>query len=275
MALQIASLNSGSNGNCYYIGNNNEAILIDAGLSLRETEKRMKQLSLSLKKVKGIFVTHEHSDHIKGLANIAHKYQIPIYITETTSKAAIRLIKHLAVNYTAPNVVEIGGLKITGFKKHHDALDPHSFIVQQNNITVGIFTDIGQVCSNLIHYFKQCHAAFLESNYDDEMLENGRYSFVLKERIRNGHGHLSNKQAAQLFAQHKPVFMSHLFLSHLSKENNTHELALNAFKPFAQQTKIFIASRYEATGVHEIGSDIVKQQTLLFNSKAAQLKLFS
>lgn len=274
MGLQVASLNSGSNGNCYYIGNNNEAVLIDAGLSLRETEKRMKQLSLSLKKVKGIFISHEHSDHIKGLSNIAHKYQIPIYITENTSKSSIKLIKHLSVTYTSPNIVEIGDLRITGFKKFHDAIDPHSFIVQQKNVTVGIFTDIGQVCTNLIHFFKQCNAAFLESNYDEEMLATGKYSYVLKERIRNGHGHLSNKQAAQLFAQHKPAFMSHLFLSHLSKENNTPQLALNAFAPFAHQTKVFIASRYEATPVYEIDGSVKDSQSLLYNAKPAQLKLF-
>ena len=109
---------------------------------------------------------------------------------------------------------------------------------------MGIFTDIGSVCNQLTHYFKQCHAAFLESNYDEVLLENGRYPAHLKNRIRSGEGHLSNRQAANLFKEHRPPFMTHLLLSHLSQENNTPQLAEAAFAPHANNTNIVVASRH-------------------------------
>lgn len=275
MALQIASLNSGSNGNCYYVGNAEEAVLVDAGLSLRETEKRMKLLELDIKKVRAIFISHEHSDHIKGLANVAHKYQIPIYITEKTAAAGIRLIRHLSVFFTSDETIQVGNLIVKTFDKFHDAVDGHSFTISYNNITVGVFTDLGKVCDKLIHHFKQCNAAFLESNYDEEMLANGKYPPILKKRITGGEGHLSNKEAAQLFKEHKPPFMSHLFLAHLSKENNTHELALNEFLPYANGTLVSVASRYNATEVYEITHDgSERKPSMLYNKKPNQLKLF-
>ena len=252
MALYITSLNSGSNGNCYYVGNTTEAVLIDAGISCRETEKRMKQLGLDMRKLKAIFISHEHSDHIRGVTTLANKYHLPVYITSITAGNGPRLIKHLSKTFVADEPVPVGELLVTPFAKKHDAVDPHSFIVEYNGIKVGVFTDIGEVCEKLTHYFKQCHAAFLESNYDETMLENGSYPIYLKNRIRGGMGHLSNLQALELFIQHRPVFMSHLLLSHLSKENNTPQLAAELFTAHANDTSIIVASRYEPTAVLKI-----------------------
>lgn len=275
MALFITSLNSGSNGNCYYIGTSTDAVLIDAGLSCRETEKRMLQLGLSMKTVRAIFVSHEHTDHIKGVSTIANKYQLPVYITDSTAKHGPRLIRHLSKTFVAHEPVVIGGLSVTPFNKQHDAVDPYSFIINGNNVTVGVFTDIGVVCKQVIHYFKQCHAAFLESNYDETMLENGRYPVHLKNRIRNGQGHLSNKQALELFMAHRPAFMTHLLLSHLSKENNTPELAQQVFAPYSNDTAIIVASRYQATEVFAINSSSTQEKAPLpFYKKPMQLGLF-
>lgn len=275
MALHIASLNSGSNGNCYYVGNNTDAVLIDVGISCRETEKRMKQLGLSVKNVKAIFVSHEHGDHIKGVSGLANKYSLPVYITEATAKNGPRLIRHLSKTFTANEPVAVGELFITAFTKQHDAADPHSFIVEHNNVKVGVFTDIGIVCSNLVHYFKQCHAAFLESNYDEAMLENGSYPVVLKNRIRGGNGHLSNKQAVELFIKHRPVAMSHLFLSHLSKENNEPELAEQLFKKHADDVAVIVAGRYEATNVYTITGNANTSGSIQKIIKPVQLGLFA
>lgn len=252
MSLYISSLNSGSNGNCYYVGNSTDAVLIDVGLSCRETEKRMKLAGLQMKNVKAIFVSHEHGDHIKGVSTLANKYSLPVYITELTAKNGPILIRHLSKKFTANEPVCIGDLSITAFTKFHDANDPHSFIISYNNITVGVFTDIGKCCQQVIHYFKQCHAAFLEANYDEEMLENGRYPIHLKNRIRGGHGHLSNREALELFNNHRPPFMSHILLSHLSKENNSPEIASALFSKYAGNTSIIVASRYKATDVYSI-----------------------
>jgi phosphoribosyl 1,2-cyclic phosphodiesterase len=276
MCLFITSLNSGSNGNCYYIGNSSEAVLIDVGISCRETEKRMKQLDLDIKKVKAIFVSHEHGDHIKGVSTLANKYQLPVYITQLTAKNGPILIKHLAKEFRANETVAIGSLLVTAFNKNHDAADPHSFVVSNNEVTVGVFTDIGIVCNNLTHYFKQCHAAFLEANYDEDMLENGRYPVHLKNRIRNGQGHLSNKQALELFVKHRPGFMTHLLLSHLSKENNTPQLAEALFTQQANGVAVVIASRNEPSPVYTITTNGVQQNSVRpLPQKPQQLNLFA
>lgn len=253
MSLFITSLNSGSNGNCYYVGNDTEAVLIDAGISCREIEKRMKRLGLFIEKVKAVFVSHEHSDHIKGLPVLVKKYQLPVYITPLTMRrGGLIFDEHLLKSFIAHEAVSIGQLSIIPFPKFHDASDPYSFIVSGNHICVGVFTDIGVPCNHLKHYFKQCHAAFLEANYDEEMLEKGNYPFHLKKRIRGGLGHLSNKQALELFLSHRPRFMSYLLLSHLSKNNNSPELVQNLFNAHAENVRVVIASRYQETEVFHI-----------------------
>lgn len=254
MSLFITSLNSGSNGNCYYVGNNTEAILVDVGISCREVEKRMKRLGLILEKVKAVFISHEHSDHIKGLPGLIKKYQFPVYITSATlTNGRLAFESHLLKVFKAHQPVNIGEISVTAFPKFHDAIDPYSFIVSHQKICVGVFTDIGTPCENLIKYFKQCHAAFLEANYDEEMLDKGGYPIYLKNRIRGGKGHLSNKQAFEVFKKHKPPFMSHLLLAHLSKNNNSHEVVEKLFSENSGNVKIAVASRYEETQVFHIG----------------------
>lgn len=255
MALFITSLNTGSNANCFYIGNADEAILVDAGLSCKETEIRMQRLSLSMSKVKAIFISHEHSDHIRGLPVLSKKYKLPVYITQNTlTKGKQLLEQNLVRSFLAYHPIEVGNLSITAFPKMHDAAEPHSFTVCCNGITVGVFTDIGGHCEHVINNFKQCHAAFLEANYDEEMLDKGRYPFFLKNRIRGGNGHLSNKQALALFLEHKPTYMTHLFLSHLSKDNNCPDLVHQLFDQHANGTEIIVASRLQETAVYHISS---------------------
>ena len=278
MALSIASLNSGSNGNCYYIGNGEEAVLIDAGISCKETEQRMKRLGLPMSRIKAIFISHEHSDHIQGVATLVSKYQLPVYFSQPTlKKAGLGKVRKQALHFTAQHPVMIGNLRITAFQKKHDACDPHSFVVSADKIHIGVFTDIGEPCDQLIHYFKQCHAAFLESNYDEAMLETGRYPQYLKNRIRNGEGHLSNRQALELYIQHRPAFMTHLFLSHLSKENNSPELVESLFTAVPTDTRIIIASRYRETALFEINIPENNTQPLVPKIKSKtrqQLTLF-
>ncbi|MGN7820822.1 MBL fold metallo-hydrolase [Chitinophaga varians] len=251
MSLFITSLNSGSNGNCYYIGNGQEAVLIDAGISCRETEKRMTRLGLSMTKVKAIFISHEHTDHIKGVTVLAKKHQLPVYITQSTL-AGGNLALQRVMSFAAYQPVQIGGLTVTAFPKYHDAVEPHSFMVSGNQVNIGIFTDIGAPCDHVLNHFRQCHAAFLEANYDEQMLEQGRYPYYLKNRIRGGHGHLSNRQALEIFTQHRPSFMTHLLLSHLSQDNNNPVLVKEMFDQHANGTQIIVASRHVETAVFQI-----------------------
>jgi len=254
MAMLITSLNTGSNGNCFYIGNDEEAILIDAGLTCKETEIRMQRLSLSMDKVKAIFISHEHSDHIRGLPVLAKKYQVPVYITPSTLISGKQQLPLELINtFHAYMPIHFGGLQVTAFPKKHDAAEPHSFTVACNGITIGIFTDIGSHCEHVINNFKLCHAAFLEANYDEEMLAKGSYPYFLKNRIRGGNGHLSNRQALELFITHRPSYMSHLLLSHLSKDNNCPDLVHQLFNEHANGTEIIVASRLQETPVYLIG----------------------
>lgn len=275
MALSIASLNSGSNGNCYYVGNAHEGILIDAGISCRETERRLKRIGLSIKSIKAIFITHEHADHINGLPKLVKKHYLPVYMTELTKSNLRRgWIDFRVTTFKSYEPISIGSLLITPIPKFHDAVDPHSFVVTHKNVNVGVFTDTGRHCENLVKSFGQCHAAFLESNYDEVMLETGGYPQHLKDRIRKGFGHLSNKEALQLFLNHRPPFMSHLILSHLSANNNKPEIVDELFNSSAGGTKIVIASRKKETELFHI-SGIENPLTLTPQVKVKQKQQLS
>lgn len=253
MALSITSLNTGSNGNCFYVGNQQEAVLIDAGISCRETEKRMARLGLNMRKVKAIMVSHEHSDHIRGLAMLSKKHRLPVYVTQKTMlSGGLDLDTDLVFALKTDEPQFFGDLMVTAFPKLHDASEPHSFVIKYGDVKVGIFTDIGFPCEQLIHHFKDCHAAFLESNYDEQLLEQGNYPQFLKNRIRGGRGHLSNQQALQLFINHRAHHLSHLILSHLSANNNCPELVDQLFRQHARNTKVIVASRSAETPLFHI-----------------------
>ncbi|MBA3971381.1 MAG: MBL fold metallo-hydrolase [Bacteroidetes bacterium] len=276
MSLYITSLNSGSNGNCYYIANDSEAVLVDAGISCRETEKRMLRLGLSMDKVKALFISHEHSDHIRGVEVMSRKHQLPVYINEATLKnSGLKLNETLTRSFAAHEPVTVGGLSVLPFPKHHDASDPYSFVVSGNNVNIGVFTDIGSACNNLEKSFSICHAAFLESNYDTEMLESGRYPYYLKKRISGEKGHLSNAQALQLFLSHKSDYMSLVLLSHLSKENNDPELARKLFMKHSGNVQVVVASRHEETALFTITPiTAILPKKKFGKSAAAQMSLF-
>lgn len=285
MSLFVASINSGSNGNCYYIGNDSEAVLVDAGISCREIERRMNKLGLEVTAVKAIFISHEHSDHIRGVEVLSKKHGIPVYINERTQRAGgLKLQTHLTQLFVTEQAIVIGRLVIKPFQKHHDAADPYSFNISGNGVTIGVFTDIGHACKNVISHFRECHAVFLETNYDTEMLENGFYPVYLKRRIRSDKGHLSNSQALDLFLQHRTPQLSHLFLSHLSRENNSPQLVEQLFNQHAGSTKIVVASRHHESDLHCIhasGKDnaVTLSQTValkqpVLDTEEIQLKLF-
>lgn len=275
MSLFITSLNSGSNGNCYYIGNERDAVLVDAGISCREIETRMNRLGLTVQTIKAIFVSHEHKDHVKGIPSFVKKYRVPVYITEATKRnGRIALQRDLVMPFNGQNPVFIGDLVINAFRKFHDASDPYSFMISCRGIKVGVFTDIGTPCQQVVKHFQQCHAAFLECNYDEQMLDRGGYPYLLKTRIRGGMGHLSNKQALELFNKHRPPFMSHLFLSHLSQNNNSPELVRELFNAYAGNVKMVVTSRHEQTPVYHIVSQAEEVNPVLaWSGSSTQLTL--
>lgn len=280
MAVFFSSLNSGSNANCYYIGSAQEAILVDAGLSCKETEKRMQRLGLKMENLKAIFISHEHSDHITGIQTLSKKYQLPVYITQKTLANSNLVIDEQLVRYFRKDeTVDVGNMQVKCFSKSHDAADPHSFMISTQSVNISVITDIGYPCKQVLHYFKQSHVSFLESNYCDDMLANGGYPYYLKKRISSDEGHLSNQQALDLFLQHRPQQLSHLILSHLSKNNNKPELVEALFQPHAGNTNIIVASRYEESPLYNIeGVQVAGRASLKKGKKQVknelQLSLF-
>ena len=280
MGMYFTSLNSGSNANCYYVSNGNEAVLIDAGLSCRETEKRMTRLGLGMEQVKAIFISHEHTDHITGLEVLSRKHKLPVYISEKTlANSNLSIDPSLVRYFNKEETVAIDQLQIKCFSKSHDAADPFSFMISSQNINVAVITDIGYACKQVLHYFQQSHAVFLESNYCESMLANGDYPYHLKRRISSDHGHLSNTQALDLFLNYRTPHLSHLILSHLSKNNNTAQTVDALFQPHAGATKVIVASRYEESALFSIEAVPVAVRRSLMSVKKkpnneSQLSLF-
>jgi phosphoribosyl 1,2-cyclic phosphodiesterase len=280
MGVYFASLNSGSNANCYFIGNGSEAILVDAGLSCKETEKRMHRLGLKIEQVKAVFISHEHSDHIAGLQTLSKKYQLPVYITQKTLANSNLVIEEQLIRYFRKDeTVIVGELQVKCFSKSHDAADPFSFMISHAAVNISVITDIGYACKQVLNYFQQSHVVFLESNYCEEMLANGNYPYHLKKRISSDEGHLSNQQALDVFLHYRTPQLSHLILSHLSKNNNRPELVEDLFQPHAGDTRVVVASRYEESELFCIdGVPAVARRSFLKKKKQQphqnQLRLF-
>ncbi len=251
--LEICAIASGSNGNCYYIGNEKDAVLIDAGLSTKQIMLRMRERNLNPLKIKAVFITHEHSDHLKGARVFAKKMHVPVYMTSKTYYGAYRNQRPDYPKFFNPgDVIGVGEFSIHSFLKNHDASEPCSFRVQYKNKNIGVFTDIGEPCENVTSHLQKCDGLFLETNYDEKMLWEGSYPYFLKQRVSSGVGHLSNMQALELLQNHANENLKCVFLSHISKENNSPEIAHQSMRSLISKFDVKVTSRYEAGEVYQI-----------------------
>uniref|UniRef100_UPI003217FAEB MBL fold metallo-hydrolase n=1 Tax=uncultured Draconibacterium sp. TaxID=1573823 RepID=UPI003217FAEB len=251
--LEICAIASGSNGNSYYIGNNTDAILIDAGLSGKQIINRMTETGLEPAKIKAVFITHEHGDHMRGARGISKKLQVPIYLTAKTYNGAYKNMRPDHPKYFTPEEeIKVGDFTVFPVLKNHDAAEPCSFRIQYKDKNIGVFTDIGESCQNVKSHIRKCDGLFLESNYDEKMLWEGGYPYFLKKRVASELGHLSNDQAFELLEKHTNGNLQCVFLSHISKDNNTPEKAAERMKPLSSRFEIKIASRYQASEVYKL-----------------------
>lgn len=240
----------------------------------------MNRLGLKMEQVKAIFISHEHSDHITGLEVLSRKHKLPVYISQKTlANSSISIDQTLTRYFRKDETVVIDNMQVKCFNKSHDAADPFSFMISSQNINVAVITDIGYACKQVLNYFQQSHVVFLESNYCETMLANGDYPYHLKRRISSDEGHLSNKQALELFLNYRTPQLSHLILSHLSKNNNTPETVDALFKPHAGNTNVIVASRYEESALFSIDAVPVAVRRSLMSTKKkpsneSQLSLF-
>ncbi|MCK5282682.1 MAG: MBL fold metallo-hydrolase [Nanoarchaeota archaeon] len=234
--FEVSVLASGSSGNCFYIGSDKGDILIDAGISCKQISQRLEQIGKDIRDIKGIFVTHEHGDHTRGIDVLTRKYNIPVYINKGTlrncylDKSNVNLIK-------SDEEINLNGLKILPFSKSHEAADPVSYLIKNKGKKVSIITDIGYSCDNVIKSVAESDLVILESNHDTNMLKNGSYPHYLKKRIGGDKGHLSNYDAGLLVLEHGKRKLQYVLLSHLSLNNNTPDVALNTFNSMLRERK--------------------------------------
>lgn len=246
--IEICALASGSNGNCYYVGNERDAILVDAGISTKKILARMQDAGLESSKVRAIFISHEHSDHVHGVRVLSKKLGVPAWFTQGTFDSLRCGEEPERVNiFTPDQVIKVGSLNVHTFLKNHDAAEPCSFRIEHDGWNIGVFTDIGEPCQRVINHLHLCHAIFIETNYDEKMLWNGIYPYHLKNRVASSVGHLSNDQAFALVRDHAGPELVHVFLSHLSGENNRPEIAAECFKVLSDRFTVHLTSR-EAVG---------------------------
>ncbi|MBD3163985.1 MBL fold metallo-hydrolase [Candidatus Woesearchaeota archaeon] len=232
--FEVSVLASGSSGNCFYIGSDQGDILIDAGLSCGQIEERLELIRKNINNISGIFITHEHIDHIRGIETLSHKYNIPIYLNKGTLINSFLDMGNINIIRTDQEI-DFNGLKILPFAKSHDASEPVSFLIKNKNKKISIMTDIGFCCENVIENVRESDLIILESNHDLNMLKNGPYPYFLKKRIASQRGHISNYEAALLILEHANKKMQHVLLSHLSMNNNTPELALKTFNSIVNE----------------------------------------
>jgi phosphoribosyl 1,2-cyclic phosphodiesterase len=246
--VEVCALASGSNGNCYYIGNENEAILVDAGISCKQILQRMTDRELDTAKLKAVFITHEHADHVRGARVLSKKLNLPIFYTYGTWNNTHKSSRSPYYQFIhIDQALSFGAFTIHAFAKNHDAGEPCSYRIEIENKNIGVMTDIGSVCNNVIEHLQKCDVVFLESNYDEKMLWEGPYPWHLKKRIASEVGHLSNMQALNLVSSYANGKLKTIFLSHLSGENNTPALAIDTFRPLNQKYNIIETSRHEAS----------------------------
>lgn len=227
--FNFCSLYSGSSGNSLFVQTENTKILIDAGESAKKITEALSLIHVDVNELDGILVTHEHSDHVKGLGTLSKKYNIPVYANVKTWDAMPEQdAKILDVNHKIFNPsenFEIGDLKISPFSIPHDAANPCGFNIFHENRKISIATDIGHMTSPVIHKLEDSSFILLEANYDPNILKCSRYPYALKERIAGPNGHLANSDAGKTVSYLMKSGLSKAMLGHLSKENNFPELA--------------------------------------------------
>lgn len=231
MSIRMCPIVSGSSGNCIYVGNGSTNLLIDAGISGVKIAEGLNKINVSPSNIDAIFITHEHSDHIKGVGVFSRRFDKPIYATEGTWNGmydAIGKINEKNIRYINKNSeISLGKISITPFEIPHDANSPVGYTFKSDNVKATIATDIGCITSEVKSALKDADIMLIEANHDVKMLKEGSYPAVLKRRILSDSGHLSNETTAKLIAEVISSRLKYIYLAHLSSENNLPQLAFN------------------------------------------------
>lgn len=234
------SLASGSSGNCYYLGTSGYGFLIDAGISPTRIKRELKKHDIALTQVRGIFVTHEHADHAKYVGSLNKKYGVALYTTKRVYQGIMRN-RNIAEKPDGCNFINcdeamlLEEFSIEPFAVSHDTPECLGYSFRYAGQQFTIATDLGYVSDVVAQHIRSAHHLVIEANYDEAMLDGGRYPQFLKERVKSRRGHLSNMQAAQCLVETWSRSLQHIFLCHLSADNNTPTLAVSTILRHLQQ----------------------------------------
>lgn len=235
--LKFISFGSSSSGNCYYLATEKTRILIDAGVGMRTLRHGLKEKGLLLTDIDAIFITHDHADHIKAVGNLAHDYNLPVYATAEVLRGINR--NYCVTTKVAPEsahviqkmqTTQIGDMRVKAFDVPHDSSDCVGYRIETDEEVFLVITDVGHVTETIQNEVSSANYIVLESNHDVSMLMDGPYPAYLKGRIRSGRGHLSNADSAKLIAEYASPALEHVWLCHLSEENNHPELARKTYE---------------------------------------------
>lgn len=243
--MRLAALSSGSDGNCFYVEKDGSAILVDAGLNSKNIYQRLAMLNLNPASIKAIFLTHEHIDHIRGCDVFARSLKIPIFATQGTIMGGFLCSDESLIHKIKKDTaLKIEGFDVKAFSKSHKAAEPVSYIITDSKLkkTASVITDLGYSCKNTNNAISLSDFIFLESNHDINMLEEGHYPHFLKNWIKGDSGHLSNMQASLAILEHASPKLKNVVLSHLSRHNNSSDVALKTFNTVLKERSNFKAS---------------------------------
>ncbi|GAA6135273.1 MBL fold metallo-hydrolase [Oceaniserpentilla sp. 4NH20-0058] len=226
--MQFCSVGSGSKGNGTLIQKGKTCILIDNGFTLKEFENRLAQKGLTPLNLSAILITHEHSDHIKGVGPLARKYRIPVYCSHGTAQhEGLGSIPSLQI-FDSHSDLTIGELSVTPVVVPHDAREPTQFVVSSGEFKVGILTDLGSLTPHIVETYQECHGLLIETNHDVAMLRKGPYPPKLKVRVEGNLGHLNNEQAYDFLMRIKQTQLQYVVATHISEQNNQKDLAIQS-----------------------------------------------
>lgn len=230
--VNFISFGSGSSGNCYFLYTENDGLLIDVGVGIRSLKKHFKDYGLTLPQIHRILITHDHADHIKSVGSISHDLQLPVFTTEAVhhgidrNYCVTRKINAANRHVLVPGTTEqLGDFTVTPFSVPHDSSDNVGYFIRVEDITFCVITDAGCITEEMEKYINDANYLVIEANHDKEMLMQGPYPEYLKSRILSDTGHLSNDVCAEAIAKNATEKMRHVWLCHLSEENNHPELA--------------------------------------------------
>lgn len=248
--IRFALLGSGSEGNALIVQVGSTTLLMDCGFSVSEAVIRLARLGLQAEQLDGILVTHEHSDHIAGVARLARKFDIPVWMTHGTLRFQHSAFTDITVTEINPHSsLAIGDIKVQPFMVPHDAGEPVQYVFSDGAFRLGVLTDAGHVTPHIESTLSGCHALVLECNHDEQMLRNGRYPASLKQRVAGRFGHLNNEQAATLLSHLDNSSLQHIVAAHLSQQNNLPALAVAALSGVLGCTEDWVAVADQQRGL--------------------------